>query len=114
MNITDVVSKVTGGARGAHGTMSKLMGIMGGEDNAGLNNLLSSLQSAGLTDQVKSWVGKGANLPVTGKQIASALGLDKLTKLSQETGLSTDEVADHLAEQLPPVVDHLTPEGQVP
>ena len=51
---------------------------------------------------------------MSGQQVADALGSDKVDELSKATGLSQTEVTDHLAEQLPSVVDHLTPEGQVP
>jgi uncharacterized protein YidB (DUF937 family) len=114
MDINELVSKVTDGTRGSHGTLSSLMGMMGGQDHGGLNSLLSSLQSGGLAGQVSSWLGQGANQPVTGQQVASALGSDKIGKLSQQTGLSHGEVADHLAQQLPAVVDKLTPGGKVP
>ena len=79
MNITDVVKKVTDGAQGSHGTLSKLMGMMGGENNAGLNNLLSSLQSAGLTDQVKSWAGKGGRATSPGGRSPHTRGPSALT-----------------------------------
>ena len=37
-----------------------------------------------------------------------------MNQLAQSTGLSQSEVADHLADQLPTVVDKLTPDGSVP
>jgi uncharacterized protein YidB (DUF937 family) len=51
---------------------------------------------------------------VSGQQVASALGPDQMNQLAQSTGLSQSEVADHLADQLPTVVDKLTPDGSVP
>jgi uncharacterized protein YidB (DUF937 family) len=114
MDVNALVKKATDGARGAHGTLSTLMNTMGGQSHAGFNNLLSTLSSNGLADQVKSWVGKGANEQVSGQQVASALGPEKMDQLAQSTGLSKGEVADHLAQQLPPVVNKLTPDGSVP
>ena len=114
MDINALVKKVTGGSQGNHGTLSSLMGMMGGQDHGGFNNLLSSLTSNGLADQVKSWIGPGANKPVSGQQVANALGTDKIDQLAQSTGLTQNEVADHLAQQLPTVVDNLTPDGTVP
>ncbi len=114
MDVSAVVKKVTGGAQGAHGTLSTLMGMMGGQDHAGLNNLLSSLTSSGLADQAKSWVSTNANQVISGQQVASWLGSDKLKQLAQATGLNPSDVADHLAKQLPAVIDKLTPHGSVP
>ncbi len=114
MDISAVVKTVTGGAQGAHGTLSTLMGMMGGQDHAGLNNLISSLSGSGLADQAKSWISTNANQAVSGQQVASWLGSDKLKQLAQATGLNPSDVADHLAKQLPAVVDKLTPHGSVP
>ena len=114
MDINALVKKTTSGAQGAHGTLSSLMNSMGGQTHAGFNNLLSTLTNNGLADQVKSWVGKGANEQVSGRQVADALGPDKMGHLAQSTGLSQGEAADRLAQQLPTVVDKLTPDGSVP
>ena len=114
MDVSTLVKKVTSGAQGAHGTLSTLMSTMGGQTHAGFNNLLSTLTNNGMADQVKSWVDKGANQEVSGQQVASALGPDTMNQLAQSTGLSPSDAADHLARQLPTVVDKLTPGGSVP
>ncbi len=114
MDINALVKKVTGGSQGTHGTLSSLMGMFGGQDHGGFNNLISSLTNGALADQVKSWIGTGSNQQVSGQQVADALGSDKIDQLAQSTGLSQTEVADHLAQQLPSVVDNLTPDGRLP
>ena len=114
MNVSALVQKVTGGAQGNHGTLSTVMGLLGGQNQAGFSNLLSSLTSGGLGDQVKSWVGTGVNQLVSGQQVASWLGNDKLQQVGQAVGLSPNQVAEHLAQQLPAFVNKLTPHGSVP
>ena len=114
MDINALVQKVTGGAQGNHGTLSTVMGMIGGQNQTGFNNLLSSLTTGGLGDQVKSWIGTGANRVVSGQQVASWLGNDKLNQVAHSVGLSPNEIADHLAQQLPAFVDKLTPHGSVP
>ena len=114
MDVNALVKQVTGGARGAHGTLSTVMGVMGGQDHQGFSNLLSSLTSNGLGDQVKSWVSTGANQLVSGEQVANWLGSDKLNQVARSVGLNPGEVANHLAQQLPAFVDKLTPHGSVP
>ena len=39
-----------------------------------LNGLVAALQKGGLDAQVKSWLGSGANLPVTAEQLRAVLG----------------------------------------
>ncbi|MEU0689046.1 YidB family protein [Streptomyces uncialis] len=88
-------------------------GAAGGGSNP-LGGLLDLLQKSGLADQAKSWIGTGNNQPVSGAQVKDALPDDTLRKVADETGVSTDQAADRIAESLPQAVDKLTPEGQVP
>jgi uncharacterized protein YidB (DUF937 family) len=112
MDLGKLISSVTGGASGEDSPVTKLLGMVGGQE--GLNNLVSQLQSGGLGQKVQSWIGKGSNQPVSGPEIGSALGQAKVEQLSEQTGLSPNQVTDALAQQLPPVIDHLTPDGHVP
>ena len=83
---------------------------------AGMGNmqdLVDRLQQGGLGDQVKSWLGNGANAPVTPQQIRSALGNEQLKQLAQHFGVDTDAVAKLLAEHLPAAVDAASPNGTI-
>jgi uncharacterized protein YidB (DUF937 family) len=79
----------------------------------GLNNLVSQLQSGGLGQKVQSWIGTGSNQPVSGQEIGSALGQDKVEKLSEQTGMNQNQVTDDLAQHLPHVIDQPTPDGHI-
>jgi uncharacterized protein YidB (DUF937 family) len=59
-------------------------------------------------------VGKGANQPVSGDQMASTLGMDKIREIASSLGISETQAADGLASALPQLIDKLTPEGAVP
>lgn len=87
-------------------------GTLGGL--GGLGGLLGNLQNAGLGQIVDSWIGTGQNQPVSGDQLAQALGDDQLSGLAQTAGIPQGDIAGHLAQILPGLVDHLTPNGQVP
>ena len=78
-----------------------------------LQGLVDQLQQGGLGDQVKSWLGNGANMKVTPEQIQSALGNEQLKQLAQHFGVDTDAVSKLLAEHLPTVVDQASPNGSV-
>ncbi|MCX2864647.1 YidB family protein [Paucibacter sp. PLA-PC-4] len=80
----------------------------------GLAGILQQLQAAGLGEQVQSWVSTGANLPVSGDQLGSALGGDLLGQLAGQAGVSTSEAGAQLSQWLPQIVDQLTPNGQLP
>ncbi len=79
----------------------------------GLAGLLAQLNQSGLAEQVQSWVGTGANLPVSADQLSAALGPDLLGKLSTALGVDAGTVSNHLAEGLPQLVDKLTPGGSL-
>lgn len=82
--------------------------------HGGLAGLLQHLQGSGLGEQVQSWISTGANLPVSGDQLGSALGTDLMGKLAAQAGVSQGEVGAQLAQWLPQIIDHLTPNGQLP
>jgi uncharacterized protein YidB (DUF937 family) len=79
---------------------------------AGMQTLISTLQSSGLADHVASWAGNGQNLPVTGEQIQQALGSNGiLQQLAETAGLPHDQVAGHLAEMLPGIIEKFSQNG---
>lgn len=81
----------------------------------GLGGLLQHLQQGGLGEAVSSWVSNGANMPVSADQLQSALGGHPgLAAAAQQAGLSQGDLMGQLAQYLPQVINHLTPDGQVP
>ena len=90
--------------------------LANGSLQGGLSGLLQQLQASGLGDQVQSWISTGANQPVSGDQLSSALGGagGLLGQLAQQAGVSHAEAGDQLSQLLPQIVDRLTPQGQLP
>ena len=68
----------------------------------------------GQGDVADSWVGKGPNQAVAPHQLEQAIGPDVLGTLSQQTGLSREELLSRLSRNLPDAVDKYTPEGRLP
>ena len=92
-----------------------LGGIMGMINNAGgVQAILQQLQASGLGDQVASWIGTGANHPVSGNQILDALGAEHIATVAQQAGVEPEHAAAGLAQLLPQIIDKLSPDGQVP
>ena len=84
----------------------------GGE--GGLGGLIGKFQQAGLGDAIASWIGSGPNQHASADQISDALGSDSLSQIAAQLGLSPDAAAGQLSQVLPKVIDHLTPNGQMP
>jgi uncharacterized protein YidB (DUF937 family) len=80
----------------------------------GLGGLLNKLQQGGLGNAANSWIGSGQNQPVSPGQLGSALGPNIIKTLSQQSGLSEEELTRQLSQALPGLVDKLTPDGRLP
>ena len=84
------------------------------QSQGGLSSLTSKFQNAGMGEQVKSWVGTGANHAISGEHVAQAIGVDTIAQLAQQLGLPQEQVSNGLAEVLPEIVNQITPHGNVP
>ncbi|MFC3626374.1 YidB family protein [Vogesella amnigena] len=83
-------------------------------DNGGISGLVEKFQQGGLGDIVSSWVGTGANLPISAEQIQAVLGNEQIAGLAAKLGLDSSQLSQQVAEHLPGLIDRLTPNGEVP
>lgn len=104
--LDDLLGNVIGGRMAA-----AVSGVI--ESHGGLAGFIAQLEQQGLGPIVASWVGKGANQPVTGAQLKQALGEQVLQRLSSTSGMKPGDLAEELAFVLPRAIDHLTPAGVV-
>ena len=74
----------------------------------------SSCSAPGFAEQADSWVGRGANKPISPDAMTQIFGRDGLEQISRQAGISEDEASQGLSQLLPEVVDRMTPEGEVP
>jgi uncharacterized protein YidB (DUF937 family) len=88
--------------------------VMGTGSQGGLNAIVAKLEQAGFGDQVKSWIGTGANLPITADQLRQVLGSDVVRQLAAKYNIPVDQLSEILAQQLPQAVDHASPDGKLP
>src|SRR5215510_4227776 len=96
-----------------------LGGLLGGAAggsvvSGGLNDLLKQFQQNGQGDVAKSWIGAGPNKAISPNDLASALGADRINTLAGFSGMSRHDLLDGLSQQLPDVIDQLTPDGRLP
>jgi uncharacterized protein YidB (DUF937 family) len=110
-----------GTAGGGVGDLLKggLGGLLGGAAagsvlSGGLNDLLKQFQQNGHGHAAQSWVGSGPNKSISPNDLASALGGDRINALMSYSGMSRDDLLRGLSQQLPEVIDQLTPDGRLP
>lgn len=104
------------------GGLGGLGGLLGGLGNSspggllsgGLGELVESFRRSGHGDVAESWVGTGPNKEVQPQQLERAIDPDVLATLTQQTGLSREEILARLSRELPQAVDRYTPEGRIP
>ena len=99
--------------------MGLLDGILGGvvggemasvvngliEKHGGVQGIVAQLEQQGLGNTVKSWVGTGANQPITADQVHTAFGADVISGLAAKFGMNGQDLAQKLAQVLPQAID---------
>ena len=96
----------------ASGILAAVQGLA--QDHGGLSGLLAKFNEAGLAEQVQSWIGTGSNLPLSAQQVLEVLGEGRVGEIAQQLGIDPQQAANQLAQHLPQIVDHLSPNGQLP
>jgi len=108
---------IRGGGRGTDpnnpqgGLMDQLSkGVSG----TALGDVLDRFRNAGAGTKVDSWVRQGPNEPIETAEVESAIDEETLASLSEQTGLSREELIARITQALPETVDKLTPNGEMP
>ena len=123
-----LLDQVLGGLMGGMGGTGKsssplqavLMNMLGGGQQGGmgmgggLGGLLAVLQQAALGDVAQSWVGNGANQPISPHQLQSAFGDEQIQSMAAQSGMAPHDFLAQLSQHLPNVVNGLTPNGRLP
>ena len=101
---------VLGGAVGA-----EMATVVNGfiNNHGGVQGIVAQMEKQGFGNTVKSWVGTGANAPITPEQIHAAFGPEAIASAAAKFGLNPQELAQKLSQVLPQAIDHLTPNGTV-
>lgn len=90
-------------------TLTQLIG-----NGGGLAGLVQQFEQGGLGHLIQSWIGTGQNLPISPAQVQQVFGHGPLGQLAAQTGMAPEALSQQLAHLLPQVIDHLTPNGQMP
>ena len=126
MGFLDDVLKQSGGLSGVAEMVAKnpqivsaVVSMLSTRDTSvggsgGLGGLVSAFQQKGLGDMMSSWISTGPNPPISADQLKDVLGSDVLGQFASKAGVPHAQAGSVLASLLPAVIDHLTPNGQVP
>jgi uncharacterized protein YidB (DUF937 family) len=122
--LNDILGGLLGGSRSTNastggGLGDLLGGLLGGGAagsvlSGGLGNILKDLQNSGQARVAQSWIGTGTNETIDPQALENAIGPDTIDALVAQTGLRRDELLAGLSENLPDLVDQLTPDGRLP
>lgn len=96
------------------GLLDAVSGLLNNPQVGGVSGLIEAFEKQGLGGVIASWVGSGQNLQISPEQIQAVLGDEHIQGIAQKLGLSTQDVASHLSQLLPSIIDKMTPNGQVP
>ena len=118
MTILEKVTEALGIQSGSGGAanaaiLEHVTALVNNPQTGGVQGLVQQFQSKGLGDVVNSWIGNGANQPITGDQIAKVVGQDRLNAIASKVGMQPDQVSGLIAQHLPDVIDKLTPSGKL-
>ena len=120
MGLFDALEQAAGMGGEAQGQAAAPEGAVGAvaqmlqSHPGGIGGMLQQFESAGLGGVAQSWLGGGANQSVSPDQIQGALGAGPVAQVASQLGVPPEEAAGHIAQFLPMIMDHLSPNGQAP
>ena len=85
----------------------------GAEGKLDFSSLLSQMHAGGLSNIVASWLGNGANAPVSPDTITELFGADKVNAFASQLGLSEQSAKTAIADALPEMVDKASHNGSI-
>ena len=83
------------------------------ESSFDIGDLVSQLQGGGLGGALNSWLGDGGNEAVSGEQLKSALGDDRIGEFASRLGIDASQAQDALSNLIPDLVDRSSEGGNL-
>ena len=84
------------------------------QKSGGMGAVLDRFRQQGMGKQAQSWVHTGDNDGIDGNAVQQVVGGSELQQMAQRLGVPQQEVAQAFAEIMPQMVDHLSPQGELP
>ena len=123
--LDQVLGGLMGGSSGNSPMQGVLMNLLGGGSRTGMagqgagamggiGGLISQFEQAGLGHVAQSWVGNGANQPVSPQQLQSVFGENQVQSMASQAGMQPQDFLSQLSQHLPNAVNGMTPNGRLP
>ncbi len=100
------------GGQGAGPLLAAAMSLI--QQNGGLENVIAKFGQNGMASHAASWVSTGPNQAISPDQLSQVFGPNALGGIAQQLGLSHGQTSGAMAQLLPELINHLTPQGSVP
>jgi uncharacterized protein YidB (DUF937 family) len=115
MGLFDSISNLFNSDAGANASQlaEPLMSELQQNGIDGVGGLASQFEQSDFGSHFASWVGNGQNLPINPDAIQQVLGQPVVANLAAKLGIDPQQASSLLAQHLPSIIDHLTPNGQV-
>jgi uncharacterized protein YidB (DUF937 family) len=94
--------------------LTAIMGYINSPQVGGIAGLQKMFQQGGLGSVVSSWISSGQNMPISADQLQNVLHSGALQQAAQQAGMNSSQLTGMMSTLLPHLVNHLTPNGQVP
>lgn len=116
MGLLDIVGGLLGGQAGGNSQSALIATALEFINNqpGGLNGLIEKFKAGGAGEIIGSWVGTGENQAISPDTLQNVLGSDAVGALASKVGIDPAQASSILAQVLPHVVNHATPNGEVP
>jgi len=115
-----LLRKVVGAnASSATSALAGLLGSKGEGEGSGpdIGGLIAKMQGNetgnDLTELAASWLGKGENSQVSGDQLQSLFGKEKIAQFASDLGTDEATAVEGLKGALPDLVDKASPDGNI-
>lgn len=79
-----------------------------------VQTILDQLNRQGYGPQVNSWLGRGANQPITADELRTALGDARFQAMARQLGIPIDRLGPILAQHRPAAIEHGAQSGAIP
>jgi len=119
--LDEVLSTATssGGVQGVqpaqHATaLSAVIDYVNSPQVGGVAGLEKMFQQGGMGSVFSSWVSNGQNQTIAVSELQNVLHSGALQAAAQKAGIDPSQLTGAMASLLPHLVNHLTPNGQVP
>ncbi|GGX74712.1 hypothetical protein GCM10011309_26100 [Litorimonas cladophorae] len=105
-----LAEKIGGDSAAIGGVMDNLLGS---GDKVDIGSLLGSFKEKGLGDVASSWLGDGANAPVSADQLKEVLGGQQVAQAAAQLGTDEGSLLNGLKDALPQLIDQASSGGKL-